>query len=58
MSSSSENMSKVKLGIYAMAKKASSLAMKNILENLEKFTNNFQKRNPGLAYSRRFNNFF
>ena len=38
MSSSSENMSKVKLGICAMAKKANSLAMKNILENLEKFT--------------------
>ena len=38
MSSSPENMTKVKLGICAMAKKANSLAMKSILENLEKFT--------------------
>ena len=35
---SSEKIAKVKLGICAMAKKANSFAIKNILENLEKFT--------------------
>ena len=34
----SENITKVKLGICAMPKKTKSLAMKNILDNLEKFT--------------------